>query len=124
MARPYPNWFGYAYTVEKAEGVMGTMNCIRTVLRKAPLRLVLVAPFVMLVSTAVILTGYLSFRSGRQAVSDVADQLRSEIAFRIEEDLHRFFSIPHEINRMNRDAVSQGLLNINDLSTWQRYLWH
>ena len=73
---------------------MGIMNRIRTVLRKAPLRLVIVAPFVILVSTAAILTGYLSYRSGRQAVSGMVDQLRNEIAFRIEENLHFFFLFP------------------------------
>jgi PAS domain S-box-containing protein len=107
-----------------SEEAMGTKERFDSVPTRSSLRLVLMAPFVLLVSITVIVTGHLSFRSGRQAVFELADQLCGEIAFRVEEELHRFFAAPHEVNQMNRDAVSLGLLRIDDLSTWQGYLWH
>ncbi len=103
---------------------MGTMERVNSVPRRSSLRLVLVTLFVLLVSATVVLTGFLSFRSGRQSVFEMVDRLRSEIATRIEEDLRRFFAIARDVAHLNRDVAFQGLLNIDDLPTWQGYLWH
>ncbi len=46
--------------------------------RKLPLRFVLIVPFVLQIFAAVGLVGWLSFRNGREAVNEVASQLRSE----------------------------------------------
>ena len=93
-------------------------------MKRLPLRFMLVVPFVIIVCTAVVLTGALSFKSGRQAVSEVASQLRSEIELRVSEDLIRFFTIPYKVNQLNQDAVSQGFLNVDFLSTWEDYLFY
>ena len=87
-----------------------------------PQRALLVAPFILLLASIITLTSVLSFRSARQAVSDVAGELHREIAMGIEGELRRFFSAASEVNRVNRDAVALGLLNIGDLSTWSVYL--
>ena len=54
---------------------------------KAPLRLVLIIPFVFQIFAAVGLTGYLSLRNGQRAVNNVATQLRQETTARIQDRL-------------------------------------
>ena len=62
--------------------------------------------------SAVGLVGYLSFRNGQKAVSDLAYQLRREITARIEQELQGYFATPHEINRLNADAFARGNLDV------------
>ena len=90
---------------------------------KVPLRVVLVVPFVIQVIGAAGLVGYLSFRNGQQAVNDVASQLRSEIGDRIKQKLLTYLSIPHQINQSNRNAIELGLLSVENLEPWKKYLW-
>ncbi|MFB8792274.1 MAG: hypothetical protein U7123_26355 [Potamolinea sp.] len=49
-------------------------------LRNVSLRLVLVVPFVLQISAAVRLVGYLSFRNSQQAVNNLAHQLISKVS--------------------------------------------
>ncbi|TAG55098.1 MAG: hypothetical protein EAZ28_23400 [Oscillatoriales cyanobacterium] len=44
----------------------------------APLRAVLIVPFVLQIMGAVGIVGYLSFRNGQKAVNDLASQLRTD----------------------------------------------
>ncbi len=71
---------------------MPLLRQISRLLKSIPLRLVLVIPFVILVSGTVFLTSLLSFLNQRQAVADLADQLLAETSLRIEENLERFFA--------------------------------
>ncbi|NJR62524.1 MAG: sensor histidine kinase [Cyanobacteria bacterium CRU_2_1] len=89
---------------------------------KAPLRAVLIVPFVLQIVTAVGLTGYLSLRNGQVAVNEVADQLRQEIANRIEEKLRNYLNLPHEVNQLNVDLIQQGILDISELSQLEELL--
>ncbi|MCP4537618.1 MAG: PAS domain S-box protein [Chloroflexi bacterium] len=88
-----------------------------------PLRVVLVVPFVAQIVLAVGLVGYLSFRNGRQAVNNVAHQLRSEITARIEEHLDTFLNTPHQITQINATALRQGLLNVDDAHRMEHHFW-
>jgi PAS domain S-box-containing protein len=54
---------------------------------KLPLRTVLIVPFVLLTVSAVGLVGFLSFKSGREAVEDVAQQLMQQVTERINDRL-------------------------------------
>jgi PAS domain S-box-containing protein len=91
-------------------------------LNKVPLQVVLVASMVLFLGATVALTSILFFPSTRRTVLDVAGKLHREIATGIEGDLRHLFSVPSHVNQVNRDAVSLGLLNIGDLSTWSLYL--
>ncbi|MBD1806715.1 SpoIIE family protein phosphatase [Microcoleus sp. FACHB-SPT15] len=96
----------------------------RLVSSKRPsLRLILVVPFVLQIFAAVGLTGYLSLRNGQQAVNDLATQLRLEIAARIYQHLKTYMATPHLINQINANAVRQGLLNLEDSKSLERYFW-
>ncbi|MEB3886313.1 ATP-binding protein [Lyngbya sp. CCY1209] len=77
-----------------------------------PLQFFLIAPFVAQIGVAVGFTGWLSWRNGEQAVNEVATQLRSEIADRIEQKLDDFLAVPHQINQLNRDAVLSQKLDL------------
>jgi PAS domain S-box-containing protein len=87
-----------------------------------PLYLVLIVPFVLLTTGAVGIVGYLSWRSGQRAISDVVEQLQEKTSDHIEEKLTTYLETPHLINRINADAVQRGELNVTDRAS-ERYLW-
>ena len=90
--------------------------------KKRALRSVLVIPLVVQIFTVVGLTGYFSWRNSQRAVNTVASQLRSEISQRIQNKLTDYAKLPHLINQINADAVRQGTLKTQALSS-DRYLW-
>lgn len=91
--------------------------------KKVPLRLLLVAPFVIQIFAAVGLVGYLSLRNGKIAVNEVASQLRGEISDRIEENLRTYLTIPHQINQSNAAALTFGQLKRQDPVGLKRHFW-
>jgi len=88
-----------------------------------PLRAVLISTFVLQAVLAVGMVGYLSFRNGRSAVGEVIRNLHEETGARIEEHLLRFLDTPQLINRLNVNAIQQGLVSIGDSGQLERYLW-
>ncbi|MBD2519725.1 response regulator [Nostoc sp. FACHB-973] len=90
--------------------------------KNVPLRSVLVVPFLLQISLAVGLTGYLSFRNGQKAVNEVASELRQGIAGQVEQDLQTFLSTPHQVLDANQKALQFGLLNMQDITAWEPYL--
>jgi C4-dicarboxylate-specific signal transduction histidine kinase len=90
--------------------------------RSFPLRLVLVVPFVAQMTAAVGVVGYLSWRSGQEAVNDVAAQLRQEVSARVDQNLHNYLAIPHHINQVNADAIAAGWLDWDFSQSWQAHL--
>lgn len=91
--------------------------------RQLPLRAVLVIPFVIQIVAAVGLVGYLSWRNGEKAVGDLATQLQVEIDNRVKLYLDNHLATPHQINQTNADAVSLGLLDLDDFSQVQSFFW-
>ncbi|MEO0534745.1 MAG: ATP-binding protein [Cyanobacteria bacterium P01_A01_bin.123] len=75
---------------------------------KLPLPVVLVVPFILQIFAAVGLTGYVSLRTGQNAVNDVASQLRDELTARIQQQIDTYIEIPHSINQINTNALVQG----------------
>jgi hypothetical protein len=71
----------------------------------------LLIPFVVLIFLTSGLVGFFSFHNGRQAVNNVADQIREETTRRIEEHVHSFLDIPHYITRLNADAIRRGSID-------------
>lgn len=88
-----------------------------------PLRLVFLIPFVLQIVAAVGLTGYLSFINGQRAVNDLAQNLHKEVSNHIQERLTNYLKTPHIVNQINADAISIGLLNIEDKETIKRHFW-
>ncbi|NJR23998.1 MAG: hypothetical protein HC786_18480 [Richelia sp. CSU_2_1] len=93
------------------------------VLDKFPLRTVLILPFVLQIAGGVGLVGYLSFKNGQKAVNNLASQLMSEVSLRVEQNLQVYLKTPHQINQSKLDAVKLGMLKMEDLYPWEKYLW-
>jgi len=81
---------------------------------KFRLRTTLVVPFVLQIIAAFGLVGWIAYRSGQQAVNDVASQLRTELTHRITERLESYVEIPKAINRLNATAFAQGDINVSN----------
>jgi signal transduction histidine kinase/CheY-like chemotaxis protein len=92
--------------------------------KSVPLHGILVAPFVLQISLAVGLIGWLSIRNGQQAVNEVAVQLRNELTSRIEQYLQTYLSTPHRINQLNAKAVQLGEVNLQDFASLEHHLWY
>lgn len=90
---------------------------------KMPLRWVLVIPFVIQTVGAIGLVGYLSYLSGRQLVEKLADQLMDEVNDRVHDRLETYLQASQQAVALNRLAVEQGTLNLNDSVQLRNHLW-
>jgi signal transduction histidine kinase/DNA-binding NarL/FixJ family response regulator len=88
---------------------------------KPSLRRLLVIPFAVQIFTAVGLTGYFSMRNGEKAVREVSGELREKISTNVSESLDCYLNTPHQIDRINVKAISEGILDLNDRSRLRRY---
>ena len=91
--------------------------------KKLPLRLILILPFVLQISAAVGLVGFLSFRNGQRAVNDLANQLMSKASNLVAQHLDDYMATPHQINQLNHDAFKLGLLELQDLQSSGHFFW-
>jgi signal transduction histidine kinase len=73
----------------------------------SPLRLVLIVPFVTLISTTVGVVGFLSFQNGQAAVNQVALELRNQISDRLVQHLHSYLDAPNLVNQVNANSIRQ-----------------
>jgi signal transduction histidine kinase len=81
--------------------------------RSIPLRLILIAPFILQIFAAVGLTGYLSIRNGQKAVNDLATRLRQEVTARVEQHTASYLEKPWMTNQLIADAIERGQLNLD-----------
>jgi PAS domain S-box-containing protein len=79
--------------------------------------------FVFQIVAAVGLTGYLSHRNGEKTVSDMAEQLSTEMMLRVQEHLDSYFGTAKTINQINLDEFSQGLLDPGNARQLAHYFW-
>ncbi len=87
------------------------------------LQLVLVVPFLLQITLAVGTVGYLSFRHGRQAVNDLALQLRAETVGRLQERILDFMETPHLLNELHANGFALEQLSLEDFSALEQHLW-
>ncbi|NEP59445.1 MAG: HAMP domain-containing protein, partial [Symploca sp. SIO2G7] len=101
------------------------MNSLRktitSILHQVPLRQVLILPFVLQIFAVVGLVGYLSYRSGQQAVTDLANQLMEETGDRVKDSLESYFDLMASVNQNNATILQKNLLDIYNLPTIQDY---
>ncbi len=94
----------------------------RTGFISIPLRSLIVIPFVLQTFVAVGLTGWLSLRNGREAVNNVASQLRTEASINIENQFKHYFEKLYSLF----DLVVADLANeeayFDDLSSLDKFL--
>lgn len=90
---------------------------------KLPLRVFTIIPFVLQVLGATTLVGYLSFKSGQQAIEELAYQLISEVSDRTRLELtHHLENLPL-INQINAEAIRSGQLDLKKPEQVENYLF-
>ncbi len=73
--------------------------------------------------------GYLSYRSGQEAVKDIAASLMSEIgdseallqADRIDQNLNSYLNAPEQLTQTNASLIRQGILDYQNLPALQTH---
>jgi two-component system cell cycle sensor histidine kinase/response regulator CckA len=88
---------------------------------KLPLRVVLTAPFVILILVTGTLIGYLTFQNSQSAVNALAGQLHTEVTARIQERLDGYLATPQLINQLNLDGVHLEQVKLQDLDSLGRH---
>jgi signal transduction histidine kinase/CheY-like chemotaxis protein len=91
--------------------------------KKIPLRLILVVPFILQISAAVGLTGYLSLQNGQKAVNDLVSRLRQEVSQRMDQHLDSYMAIPDKIVDINWNAIEMNLINLEDREKLGQFFW-
>lgn len=91
--------------------------------RQIPLRLVLIVPFVLQIVVTVAVVGYFSYRSGQEAVNNMAAQMIDQTTKRIGDHLDNSLQIQQQSVAINHSAFRQGVLKIDDLEQVRSHLW-
>ncbi|ELS31698.1 MULTISPECIES: hybrid sensor histidine kinase/response regulator [Pseudanabaena] len=100
--------------VTKEASPIDTRKPARTKHRRSiPLRLILIAPFIIQIFAAVSLTSYISIRNGQKAVNDLANRLREEVDARVEQHIASLVEKPWVANQIVADAIHQGRFNLD-----------
>ncbi len=98
---------------DKQHSVNNTLSKFK-LFNNTPLRTSLIVSFALQIFSFVGLVGYLSFRTGQQAINDLVVQLQNEISARVQQKLDAYLEIPPLINQINANAFKTGLLTIDD----------
>lgn len=91
--------------------------------RQIPLRSLLLVASVGQILGIVGLIGYLSWRNGQKTANNLGGQIRQELTYRIEQELHRYFETPHEINRLNVAAFARNEIDVENAAFGEAQLY-
>ncbi|MEG3877310.1 ATP-binding protein [Microcoleus sp. herbarium19] len=95
-------------------------------LKKIPLRIIFTVPFMIEIFIIVGLVGFLSYKNGKEAVNEIAAQLREKITLETQEYIKNQLSSLVMIHKLNADAIERGELSL-DLQEREtqkyHYLW-
>lgn len=90
--------------------------------RKLSLKFILISQFVLLIGGISGLMAWLSWRSEQETIANLVGQLQNEVSDRIKQKLTSYLATPHLINKINADAVQQGVLKKQGRAS-EIYLW-
>jgi len=93
-------------------------------LKDISLRLVLTAPFLLLIFSSVGIIGYLSFRNGYKIMQNLALQLTYDIANNIELNIKIYLEKPQEIHQTIIASIESQILDLEDFVALEKYFWH
>lgn len=91
--------------------------------KQISLKWLLIIPFVIQIIGAVSLVGYLSYRSGQQAVEKLADKLMTQTSKNIQEHFNNFLGKAQDINLANVDAFKSGIIDLNNFEAMGKYFY-
>lgn len=89
-----------------------------------PLRVVLIAPFILQLLGAVGSVGYLSYRNGQESVNELANKLMDETGSRVIDNLDAHVQVPAQLNQAKLNAIATGTLNPTKVEGWEKFLWY
>ncbi|MBD1940280.1 response regulator [Microcoleus sp. FACHB-68] len=90
---------------------------------QASLQTVLIVPFLLQITAAVGLVGYLSFRNGQKAVNELVLRLQNEASSRVEQHLSSYLNAAKQLAKVNTDALELGLVDPKDLKRQGQFYW-
>ncbi|MBD2092035.1 HAMP domain-containing protein [Microcoleus sp. FACHB-1515] len=96
---------------------------LKRAIKKIPLQLILVVPFVIQTVSAVGLVGFFSFRSGQKAVSALADQLIDKTSQQVNAHLNLYLALPQQLNELNAGAIVTGKIDLNNAKDSEQIFW-
>ncbi|MBD2184411.1 hybrid sensor histidine kinase/response regulator [Aerosakkonema funiforme] len=82
-------------------------------LSKIPLKFIFTVPFLIELFVIVGLVGFLSYKNGKEAVNDIASQLREKITLEIQEYIENQLSYLVTIHKLNVDAIERSELSLD-----------
>lgn len=91
--------------------------------QKAPLRWVLILPFVAQMAIAVGVTGWLSFRNSAKSVKELSSEVRAESLARVHEYLDYQLEAAQRINQNNLELIANHWPS-RDLKVLGSHFWH
>ena len=100
-----------------------SVNWFAKIFAKVPLRTLLIVPLVLQTLGVVTLVGYLSYRSGQEAVEKLSNQLMKAENERIQQYLNNYLRKAQEVNRTSIDAFESGILDLNDFNALGKYFY-
>ncbi|WP_342596740.1 ATP-binding protein [Cyanobacterium aponinum UTEX 3222] len=80
--------------------------------------------FIMPMISAMGLFGYISFQNSNRAIEKLAQKLQGEINEKVSEQLTEYLSTPLSINQINLDNRELGIIDFNNFSLMEKYLWY
>jgi signal transduction histidine kinase len=108
---------GWVLLAAKSLSMAPLINRVRQIPARLPLRVVLSVPFIIQILASTGTVGYLSYRNGQRAVSDLANQLMLQAGERVSDYLNTYLSVPEQLNQTNLDIIEAGLLNVYDFQS-------
>lgn len=92
-------------------------------LKGTPLRAVLIVPFMVQIVGAVGLVGYLSFKNGEEAVSNLVNQLTEKTTSLVDHYLKTYLANPHRLNQINLHLIDQSFVDLKDFRATEKIFW-
>lgn len=92
-------------------------------LSKIPISYVLIVPFVLQVVGAVGLVGYLSYKSGQQAIENIASQLLTQTSARVSDRLDSHLNTPQQLVAASKLALTEGTLDLENEEQMRQHFW-
>jgi PAS domain S-box-containing protein len=89
--------------------------------RKIPLGAALIIPALLQVVLVAGSIGWLSFRNGQSAVSELATRLENELAARVKQQLDVYLGTPHQLTQTNINVVQSEIQNQTAKLALERY---
>ncbi len=86
---------------------------LKETLSKTSLRVIFTLPFVIEIFIIVSLVGFLSYQNAKEAVNDVATQLREKTRLDVEKYIDQQLSALLLVNKLNANAIKRGDLSLN-----------